>query len=303
MKKAQSQILGAVLITAIVMLVSGSAFVWGKPLIDKSTDKSKVDGLLLKMSEIDSAIKQAASTGSSKTVKVRLQEHDELSVSNDGGLKFKSYILVPVISTKDYAPLNSYELAVENELIGVETIETVSESLGICSLPHDGVVKNASLLLEGENFHVVVYNTSNSYDYDHVCIINHTNQPTNDECANEFQTIPVNGVDYVIQRIDKKGEFVYFTGDEVENVGIMTRDVPGVISGKSRVLSSTEGLLTTLVLNYRGLIDNNGVIHRIIIQCENNCLSTKSETLVKIIRSDIIRTGSSIDTYINIGLN
>src|SRR3972149_2155869 len=121
MMRAQTQILGAVLITAILLLVSGSAFIWGKPLIDKSTDKSKIDGLVLKMAEIDSAIKQAASTGSSKNLKIRISESDEVSVTNDGEIRMITYTQVPVISTKDFAPLNSYELSVKKELIGVET--------------------------------------------------------------------------------------------------------------------------------------------------------------------------------------
>ena len=147
------------------------------------------------------------------------------------------------------------------------------------------------------------YITSDCDKYCLVCIVNDTDAPTNDECAKEFRAISIDGVDYVIQKIDVNGEYVYFTGKEVENIGVITRDVPGVISGKSRVLGTNEGLLTTLQLKYRGLMDNSGVVHRIVVNCKNNCLSTKPETLVKIVRSDVVRTGSSIDTYINVELN
>jgi hypothetical protein len=308
MRKAQSQILGSVLIMAIVLLVSGTAFIWGKPLIDKSTDKSKIDNLLLKMDEIDASIKQAASTGSSKKIRVSLKDYDEISITKNGEIKFQTYIKVPVISTKDYAPLNSYELAIEKELLGAETNLTVN--LGLypelkldefgCNLSFD--VKNTSMILESKYYNVLLCVTSDTGDYDVTCIVNDTDKPKNHECAKEYETISLDGINYVIQRIDRGGTYVYFTGSEVENIGIIARDVPGVISGKSRVLGTTEGLLTTLLLKYRGLIDNKGVIHRIILDCNTNCLASGSDTEVKIVRTDVVRTGNSIDTYINVEL-
>lgn len=304
MRKAQSQILGAVLITAIVLLVSGSAFIWGKPLIDKSTDKSKIDSILLKLDEIDSAIKQAASTGSSKSIKATLNEQDELSVTRDGEIKFTTYALIPVISTKDFAPLNSYELSFKKELFGVETNVSLNPTTyaGLNIGASGFNIKNNSVMLENAYYNVLLYVTSaEGGSYDYACFDDDFNVKT-DECAREFQSVKIGGIDYTIQRIDDEGGFVYFTGKDVENVGVITRDVPGVISGKSRVIGTNEGLLTTLILGYRGLMDNKGVVHRIILECKSSCLSTRKDTAVKIVRTDVIRTGDSIDTYINVEL-
>ena len=305
MIKGQSQILGAVLITAIVLLVSGSAFIWGKPLIDKSTDKSKIDGLVLKMAEIDSSIKQAASTGSSKNIRLRLGESDEISLTKEGELKLTTYTKVPVISTRELAPLNSYELSTKKDLIGVETSNTVNpvtyDQLASYTFNSSFSVKNASVILDGNYYNVLSYVTSSKGDYDFICITNVTSsKPKNNECAFEFQVINIGEVSYTIQSVDPFGEFVYFTGRNVENVGVITRDVPGVIAGKSRVIGSNEGLLTTLSLDYRGLQDDSGIVHRIILQCSGTCLSTKPDSIVKLYRADVARTGDSIDTYINI---
>lgn len=300
--KGQSQLLGSVLITSIILALAGSAFLWGRPLIQKSTDKATVDNLLLQLKSLDSAIQEVAATGSSKTVSLTLKDGDQISLSDQ--VVVETTITVPVVTSSEFAPLNSYDLPEREKLIKIVTNKTVNVAGTGLDLGEEGfAVKNSNdELIESGFFDVYVYKTVDCSDYCFVCIVNHTNTPTNSECAKEGGSLVVDGVDYNVAQVSSDGDNVFILGGVEENKGVLGVDVSGIISAKSKLLGSSKGLLTTLRLSYRGLVDSGGVTHRIKLVCNSGCFASSKNVKVRVARSNVIRTSNSIDTYINIEL-
>ncbi|PIO00035.1 hypothetical protein COT72_02605 [archaeon CG10_big_fil_rev_8_21_14_0_10_43_11] len=304
MKRAQAEILGTVLISAILLVVVGGAFVWGKPLIDKSGDKSKFDTILLKFDEIDAAIKNVGSTGSSRVVKLNLRGGEQFEITNNGELRMQIPMKVPLITSRDYTPLNSFELPEERQLYFLNLNETLDRN-AYPNLIAGGSVPGSTIyntsLGEG-NWNALVYRTI-SENYDYLCIAlgsSFDNPSQTAQCGKPGESIETDGGDYSVIRINNSGDIAYLAGDLIENTGLITRDVPGIIMAKSTVLGETQGLITDIKMQYRGLSDDQGIIHRITISCVTNCIAGEGARDVRILRTDVQRNPNSIDTYINV---
>ncbi len=300
--KGQAEILGTVLVSAIVLFVVGSAFVWGRPLIDKSSDKSRLDTILLKLDEIDSAVKSVASTGSSKVIKINLHESDQMEITDKGEITLQTYMQVPLITSRDWSPLNAYELPEENQLFFLNPTDVLDQNQYpglIASLTTLGTeIFNTSLGVD--NWNVLVYRRQ-SDTYNYLCVVNGTSFVNEqDECGTQNEVIYTTGNNYTVIRINNTGSPVFISGSLVENVGLLARDAPGIILGRSRILGKREGLLTELKVQYRGLVDDKNIVHRINISCSGNCVVSSGVRDLRIVRSDIKRNPSAIDTYINI---
>ncbi len=302
--RGQQTILSTILISGIVIAIVTTAFAWGKPLIDKSTDKTKIDNYILKFEEIDSAVKSVASTGSSKTINVELHTDDELQITTNGTLKLATKLKIPIIGSKDFAPLNSYDLFQERELILVNTTETVGDECsqwtgGLAWTYTDDIHKGIAEF-GGVNQTVLVYKRSDCPAYCYSCIVDNCTKPTASNCAKIDETTQVNNVGYTLKSLVSSGNTILYIGEMIENIGLISRDVAGIISGKSDMLGVKEGLITTIRLDYRGLMDDKGIIHRVIISCAGECIRSNGKQQLKIQRSEIKRNPGSIDTYVTI---
>lgn len=302
MKKAQSEIVGTVLISTLILVVVGSTFVWGRPLIDKSSDKSKLDTILLKFEELDSAIRYVASTGSSKIVSINLHEEDQLEINEDGEIELQTVMKVPIITSKDFTPLNAYELPEDTALYYTEMNNTLDadsyQDLVVSLMSQNSEILNASLGIG--NWNVLSYRRQ-SDDYNYVCVAEGTDFSDElSQCGVRGEDIFTSAGNYTVIRINDTGSPVYLSGGLVENLGLLGKDVPGIILGKSDLLGGNTGLITTIKMAYRGLLDDKRTVHRVNVACEINCIASSGVKDIRIVRTDVERNPDSIDTYINV---
>lgn len=293
MSKAQSSVLGTVLITGIVISIVGSVLVWGKPLIDKSTDNTHIDNIINKMMEIDSAIRYVGETGSTRNIKLSLSDESFRIVN--GEIVWETSTQVPIVATTSWAPINTYDLPTKNQIL---TIDTKYACIKCTKLSEDDNPKYGNITIDNEIYYVSTHNEG--VNYKKACISKNFNL-TSENCAFKNQKIYVKDYGYEIGYVAASGNEVVIIGKEVENIGILGKDKAGIIIGKSTSTKYAQNVFIKLV--YRGLQDDYGKVIRYNLNCDDHCIATQGTYTLTITRESISETPSGTIINVNLELN
>lgn len=302
MNKGQSGIVSIVLMSGIAIIIVASILIWGKPLIDKSSDKISMQNIINTLEKVDGKIVYVASNTGSQQVRIDITGLSDILVDEgDNSIIFKTETRAPLVGSRDWVPLNTYELPTENEVITLTTATTAC-TCGSCpavyqSLCGSGAVHTGAKTINGTASTATLIST-NGLEYNKVCLNSTAGIPSLN-CNLQNNDILFNNVPYKIVYIDPAGSEAVIQGGEIENVGVQGRDIPGIVSGK---LASVEGMYEVrLRLKYRGLEDENGITHKIRLVCGKNCAySSGKTTFMKISYNSTDTTTTSSETYIKV---
>lgn len=94
--RAQSTIIGFLLITLIALVIVGATFFWGKPLIERSLDFDELSRLENRMLELHTAIKKVANEQSQATVPFTITKGTLALDPKDNEIIFEANLDVPI---------------------------------------------------------------------------------------------------------------------------------------------------------------------------------------------------------------
>ncbi|MCW1300608.1 MAG: hypothetical protein OH335_02640 [Candidatus Parvarchaeota archaeon] len=306
MKKSQTQIVTAILLTLVIITAITGTYLWGNPLIQKNTDKMHIDFLIKKLQEIDTAIRYVAETGASRSIRVDLG-NDRIYIvpteqSTESGFMFETMTRIPIITSSDWIPINSLEAPQKRESIFVNASQTInSPNSLICTIADHGTsnVRLGSVTLEGVTYNVTSYNNTVTGVYDYVCISEASCVIT--DCTSVDGTIVKGSIPYLVAFVSNNGDSIVLHGKTVDNVGFLGSDSPGIIVGKSIALGETQTV--RLGIRYRALQDSTGRLHKIYITCSRGCFFSGGSHEITFTRENIIRDINSTNTYIDIRID
>jgi hypothetical protein len=294
--RSQSAIISTVLISGIILAIVTATYVWGQPLVQKTTDKVKIDSVIDDLTLIKDKIDHTQQTGSPSVITLNIQDANYQISESDNAIIIKTNTLIPIIASYSYVPISYTELAYEKELTDINTSDTITGVLTPDGYD-GGTIHYGTISLQGTPYNVTVYNTSNTV-YDHVCIYEGSDiSSLDDDCAEELNSISKAGIDYTISWINNRGVEVIVSGGEKENIGILGTDPGGIISGKSQPVSSEQHV--TIKLSYRALKDANNRKYKTFIECATGCKAGTGVKTLRIERSRVERTSNATYYYIN----
>lgn len=285
-KKAQQTILGAVLVTGIVILLIFVAFVWGRPLIQKNLDMSRILGLIKTMEEVDSSIRYVAESGATKSVEISLENSvlkilpDEILEGND--IQVDAQTLMPIVSYVTWVPLNTDDTPYSKEKFRAplsSTDQTIPCVTGVTS------TKRATLSMYGYSYEIFVFETPDYGCDKFVCIKKPNEDPAlvscEESCKCEGGIVQKDGIQYKINYVG--GESVEIAGALEENIGTLGIDKQGIILGMATRAGDQNRNSIRLV--YRGVEDElSKTVHRIDIECATparGCVVGEGEYLLE----------------------
>lgn len=295
--RGQSAIISTVLLSGIILAIVTATFVWGQPLVQKTTDKVKIDTMVDDLTLIKDKIEHTQQTGSPSVVNLNIQDATYYVLPDENAVMIKTTTLIPVITSYTYIPISYTELAYETELTDVDTSQTIT---GVSTPPgyDGGDIHFGNVTLEGTLYNVTVYVTDNTV-YDHVCIYQGADvNDLNTECDEELGSIDKTGTEFTISWISSDGTEVIISGGEKENTGILGTDPPGIIAGKSQPVSNQQHV--TLRLAYRALKDANNRNYKTFIECSTGCRASSGVQRLRIERSRVERTTNSTYYYVKV---
>ena len=260
----KSQEIVAMTLVLLISLVAVSiAYVWAKPMIDKSSDKVKVDRCISYARLIQNSIDDVVKTGSSENLRIEIPDSVIYFSSNQIIIKCSSHVQV---LPDFFVPLSYDHSPIERENIKGITNDTCGVNC-----------KNGTIKLN-KYFEFKIFNTSTKYD--EVCI---------DTCGYQGDYITAGNYSYQIAYIDPNGDYTYLLGDYKERNGIFGVDPLSVVVG--RQTGNVE-----LRIIFWNEIDNLGRVHK--IHLNSNRLSTNGIINLYIVKGK----SNSTDTYININV-
>lgn len=297
--RAQTAIISTILLSGVILAIVTATYVWGQPLVQKTTDKIKIDSIVNDLTTIKNRIEHTQQTGSPSEVTLNIQDANYQISPDENGIIVKATTLIPVITSYAYIPMDYTELAYETRLTDINTSLTGSTTTKPSGYVNGDIIHTGEVNLSNTNYHVSVYNTSEGNTiYDIVCIHVGEDIIPNTDCAKELGFINKNGIDYSISWIDDNGAEVIISGDQKENIGILGTDPSGVISGKSQPVSRTQQV--TIKLSYRGLKDANDRVYKTFIECATGCRASEGIKTLKIERTKVDRTSNSTNYYLKV---
>lgn len=293
--RGQSAIISTVLLSGIILAIVSATFIWGQPLVQKTTDKVKIDTIVDDLTLIKDKIEHTQQTGSPSVVNLNIQDATYHILPDENGIIVRTTTLIPVITSYTYIPISYTELAYETELTDVDTSQTVT---GVSTPPgyDGGDIHFGNVTLEGALYNVTVYVTDNTV-YDHVCIYQGSDISDLDaECSEELGSINKAGTDFTISWVNSDGNEVIISGGEKENIGILGSDPAGIIAGKSQPISNQQQV--SLKLSYRSLKDANNRNYKTFIECSVGCRATTGVHRLRIERTRVERTSNNTYYYV-----
>jgi len=297
--KAQSAIISTVLLSGVILAIVTATYVWGQPLVQKTTDKIKIDSIVNDLTTIKNRIEHTQQTGSPSEVTLNIQNANYQISQDENGVIVKTTTLIPVITSYVYIPMDYTELAYETRLTDISTTLTGSTATKPTGYVNGDIIHTGEVNLSSNSYHVSVYNTSDGNTiYDQICIHSGEDIIPSTDCAKELGFINKNGIDYSVSWIDDNGIEAILSGDQKENIGILGTDPSGVISGKSQPVSRTQQV--TIKLSYRGLQDANDRVYKTFIECETGCRASEGIKTLKIERTKVDRTSNSTNYYLKV---
>ncbi len=297
MKKAQTGVMGMVILTGIVLVIISVAYLWGKPLVQKNIDKAKLNIVEQKLYEIDDAIKYTASTGSNSVVDLNIGGATFSVDEYNNRIVYTITSSVPVASTSSEVPINFYELAETKESITYNTSSTVTSDPLLSG--YNSITHHTNTTIDGTFYNVSIYQNTSSSEWELLCIWRDSIVQS-DDCGEEGDTITIGDNGYEIVTINSTGESAFVFGPYIENVGVYGSEPSGIISARALGLGDRQKVL--FYLRYREMVDKDGRVHKIVLQCRSNCLSTTDTNKLLITRDNIIVDGDKVYTYINLGV-
>ncbi len=287
MRKGQSTVVSSVLISGIIISIISLTYIWGRPLIQKTTDKSNIDTAKSDLLTIKDYIIEAASSGNTKRYDINLDNNEILKVTDK--ISFETITTIPIVSSVDWSPLNSYELPFkrQNNNITTDGTSTISPSC----VSFEGTVNNQTATLDLEDgssktFYIFLFNRSITHKYDYACISEDIDEIScNNDCGFEGDTITKYGTKFTFLYIDDNGSYVNILGKEVENEGVLGEDEYGILIARSISLGDTQKVF--MEVRFRPLIDpvTQDKI-RINLTCTESCMATAGKHTLEISKTD-----------------
>ncbi len=294
--RGQSSVISTVLLSGIILAIVTATFVWGQPLVQKTTDKAKIDSMINDLNIIKDKISHTQQTGSPSVITLNINDATYRISQSDNSFLIKTNTLIPIITSYTYIPIDYTELAYETGLIDINTSDTNDSVISTPNGYDGGVIHFGNISINDEDYNVSVYNTSNTV-FDHVCIFNDSDiNDLSSDCAEELGTIYKKGVEYTVSWVDDDGVEVILSGGEKENIGVLGTDPAGVISGKSQPISGKQHV--SIKLSYRGLKDVTGHTYKTIIRCSSNCRASDGVKRLRIERDRVERSANETNYYI-----
>jgi hypothetical protein len=297
MGKAQSEILGTIVLTGILLVIVAVTFLWGTPIIQKNIDKGSMNLIIQKIGEINSAITYTASTGSNSVVELDLRTSSLLVDTENNRLIIEATSSVPIIASIDEMPINYYELATTRENVAHDTTNLISTDPSITGYNLD--THHANTTISSTFYNVSVYENTTSSNWELVCIWTST-LTENSDCAYIGETIVKEGNEYELVSILSSGTAAYFNGATIENAGVLGSEPSGIISAKSLRVGDKEKI--TFYLTYRKMIAPTADEYKLLIDCTMGCSASGSTKTLVISRTNTVREANATTTYINIGV-
>lgn len=294
--KAQSAIISTILLSSIILSIVTATFIWGQPLVQKTTDKIKIDSFTEMLETIKNAIDNAQQTGSPSQLRLDISDATIIIEPDNNAVAIKTKTVIPIITSFIFVPISYTELPFENELIDVDASE---ENLTPVFMPQ-GYSIGTTIHYGNTTLASEVYNITSFYtgsDYDTICIYQEQ-YAIQDDCIEEGESLTKNSINYILSWINSGGTEVILTGPEIENHGVLGTDPGGIIIGKSTPVSRIQHI--ELRLAYRGLIDASGRMTKTIIQCSRGCRTGDGSKTLRVTRDKIDRTENTTYFYIKL---
>ncbi|VVB74533.1 Uncharacterised protein [Candidatus Tiddalikarchaeum anstoanum] len=297
MRKSQSEVLGTVVLTGILLLVVSITFLWGQPLIQKNIDKGQINTIMEKLNEINDAVISTASTGSNNIVELDLTTSAILLDELNNKIIMTTTSSVPVIASNTELPINYYELATTRENIAYNTTTLTTTDPGITG--YNTQTHHANTTINTTIYNISVYQNTTSNNWELTCIWKNTLNNNND-CAKTGENILKENNAYELISILTGGDAAYFSGPIIENLGVLGSEPAGIISAESIRVGNKEDI--TFYITYRGMTAPTGEEHKILISCTSGCSASGTTKKLTTTRTNIIRESNITTTYINIGV-
>ena len=296
-ERIQRPVLGAIFTVAIILLIIFFAFIWGRVILIKNADTSKVNTMVLNLENLDEAIRKCVETGEPQRVKLNLEDM-EINITRDDVLntnviQMRATTVTPVLSFVTWVPINSIRLPYETDRF-LRTLHPANMSLSCFYGMNGEWVKTASFDLYGEKYTAYVTKLASENCPYYVCLKNNLkNINCQDNCGCDMSVVRDGDKEYLIGYVDD--EVLEIGGNIKEKTGIVGVDVPGVILGKAE--KGEKENLNIIKLLYRPMTDGTNVT-RIRIFCVGDCYHFGGE------REALISFGSTLSegdvTYYNV---
>lgn len=298
MRKGQSTIIEVGLITGIIIAVVTATVIWGRPLIEKSTDKAHIDNVIAKMKEVDSAVRYVGNSRSSLRVNLGLDSGEEIRV-RDGTVLWETSTRIPIIAVNYWVPLSGNQLPTKKNLTNINTTTTCTDCPTLTGYQNP---QKGTGVFNNTEYQITVYNSTSQGAYTLLCM-NNTDLVRDSDCATQFNTITKNGVEYTVGSIQTDGSSAVIMGEDIDNVGVVGRDPAGVVIGKSVPSGDYQEVL--IKLDYRPLKDNLGRKISYVLECDSNCEAGQGEHSLNIRfdSMDTRQTGGAGETEIVLKLS
>ncbi len=294
--KAQTGILGIVILTALLLGIVSVTFLWGQPLIQKNVDRAQVNLIMSKLDEINDAILYTSSTGSNSIIDLDLTTSTFVVDTDNNRIVYETYSTVPIISSTTEVPINYYELAQERESITYNATNLISTDPVVAG--YEVSTHHTNTTIDGVYYNVSIHENSASSEWELVCIWPLDTITLINDCGKAGEAIVKEGITIDILSVITDGEGAYALGDYVENKGVLGSEPSGIISAQSLTLRDREKI--TFYLTYRTMISSFNEEYRIILDCVEDCVASNTDKELLISRDNVIMTSDEVTTYITL---
>jgi len=296
MGKAQTSILGVVIITGIVLALVSVTYIWGQPLIQKNVDRAHTNLVMDKMDEIDDAILYTSSTGSNSVVDLDLSTSTFVIDAPNNRIIYQTYSTVPIIASVTEVPINYYELATERESKTYNATWTTANNPALSG--YETTTHHTNTTIGDVFYNVTIYQNSTSSAWELVCFWKAGAITKLLDCAEENQAVTKESTTIDMIGIETDGTGAYTLGAVVENKGVLGSEPSGIVSAKSVTLADKEKI--TFYLTYRAMISADNEEYSIILQCADNCVASNNNKKLVISRVNVLMTSTEVNTYIKL---
>lgn len=141
-RKAQTEIISALLVVGITVAAVSVAYIWGVPIIQKGQSTSQIQEAESLMADIEKAVSEVAQNGGQKTLSLNLQGPLEIS-EEQNAIKYSIVSKKAGVARTEWVPLN------EDETFGI-AFTNQSQGVPIYGTDKDAVlIAKAGVLGEG----------------------------------------------------------------------------------------------------------------------------------------------------------
>ncbi len=139
-RKAQAEVISALLIVGITVAAVSVAYLWGVPIIQKGQSTSQIREAEALMTDIENAIADVVQNGGQRSIDLKLQGFFEIS-EDDNSIKYSIISKKAGVARTEWVPLN------DDETFGVSGTNQ-SQNIPIYGTDKDGVIMAKASQLE-----------------------------------------------------------------------------------------------------------------------------------------------------------